>query len=336
LPACADGPGDPSREPPGQPGTADTSGETDASAGDDAALDDDGGESSSDGAGDSGGDAPEEMPCGDLCLADAPNGWHGPAALIRSGAADEPPTCGGSHPTELASMMSDLIAPAAVCDCHCGEATDVACDTAIASLYSDLACEDFVDSFVFTTSCSNLLEGSGYWSVEFTASGGACDALPSFSVADVEFTRWTLCGAQSSAGACEYGETCTATPSAEFEESQCIWMAGDVACPGAHYTDRTLVFGALADDRDCGECSCAAPVGACDDGLAAMSLIPGCDGSGIALWEASPGDCFGEIPIESAHVLVPATPFASCDPTMPESLGGASLDEPFTLCCEAR
>jgi hypothetical protein len=341
LPACADGPGDPNREPPGTPAGDDSS----SSAGDasDSAMPHDGNDdvvddgSSDDGGGESTDGAPEEMPCGDLCLAKAPSGWHGPAALIRSAAADQPPSCGESHPTELGTWVSDLLPQPAICDCNCGEAVGMECNSAEARVYANAGCENLIDLFDIGLSCANDVDlVEGYWNVRFNPpSGGECEPLPSFSIPPLDYTRWTLCGAELLEGECNPAEACTATPSPSFEEAQCIWQQGDVACPGDLYTERTVVYDAVKDDRSCGECSCASPQGTCAGGEVLLDTNANCPGDQWFSWYAEPGECL-EFLFDSGQITEPATPFASCEPTMPVSLGGASLDQPFTLCCEAR
>jgi len=338
LPACSNAPGDPSREPPGQPGSGDSS-SSDADSNDTATPDDsaDPEDGSSDEGGESTDDAAEEMPCGDLCLAKAPSGWHGPAAIMRSSSADEAPACAESHPVELTTLLSDLIPQPAICDCNCGEAEGMTCNSATAHVYANAGCNSLIDTFDIGLSCSNGVEPiEGYWNIDFDPpSGGACEALPSFSVPALDYTRWTLCGAAPSEGECESGEACTASPAPIFEERQCIWQEGDLACPGDVFTERTLLFSELTDDRSCGECSCGSPQGTCADGEVLLDFFANCPGDTIASWFAVPGECL-ELYFESGQVTEPATPFAACEPTMPVSLGGASLQQAHTLCCEPR
>jgi hypothetical protein len=342
FPACADGPGDPQRDPPGHAvdggsddGSGDTHPSTETGEDDDGGVDASTGETTTDG---SSSGAIEEMPCDDLCLPIAPSGWHGPAALIRSSSADAEPACGTSHPVALATLISDLVAPAAECDCYCDDAVGAECEAAIARVYDNPGCEGVADdSFDVGMGCTNNPTGQGWWKVEFAPpSGGECAPIESSTIGDVGFTRWTLCGAEPLAGECGADESCTPTPGGDFEESQCIWIEGDVACPSTEFTERTLVHGGVVDDRSCSECSCSAPSGVCDGGEVLLDIYENCDTSAsLALWEATPGDCLGEVYFESATVQQTATPFAACDPTMPASLGSATLDQPFTVCCAA-
>ncbi|HET6583732.1 MAG TPA: hypothetical protein VFG69_09795 [Nannocystaceae bacterium] len=334
LAACSDAAVDPTRDPPGH--SADDS---DTSGGDeptDDGADDGSTDAGETGQGSSSGDD-EAMPCEQQCRSDAPSGWHGPAALIRTSAAEPVPECGSSHPVELATLVSDLIAPAAECDCNCGAAQDVECNDAIARVFDSASCSGVAqDSFAIGLSCAEgPLPIEGHWQVEFAPpSGGECAALPSTTIGDVDYTRWTLCGAQPLAGECGFGESCSPAPGDEFEASECIWIEGDVACPAADYTERTLVHGEVVDDRSCGECSCSKPMGTCAGGEVLLDLQETCDMSAsIALWYATPGDCLGEIYFESGMITEAATPFASCNPTMPLALGSATLDDPFTVCC---
>lgn len=345
VPACSDGISDPPRDPPGHAveGGSD-GGDTDPStdAGGDHGDSGDSGDVDTGvtetGTDESSSGGVEEMPCGDLCLAVAPSGWSGPAALIRSRAVDAEPECGTSHPVALATLISDLVAPAAGCDCYCDEAEGATCDDAIARVYDNPSCSGAADdSFAIGMGCANGPTGTGYWKVDFAPpTGGACAPIESSTIGDVEFTRWTLCGAEPLAGECGIGESCTATPGGEFEESQCIWIEGDVACPSSDFTERALVHTDIVDDRSCSECSCSAANGVCDGGQVLLDMLESCDMSAsIALWEATPGDCLGEVYFESGTILQSAVPYASCDPTMPVSLGAATLDQPITVCCEA-
>jgi hypothetical protein len=341
LAACADGPGDPNRQPPGPAG--DDAGESSSSddGGDTAMPDDDGTSggppddadadtSSSDG-------APQEMPCTDLCLPLAPSGWHGPAAFMRTNGLEPAPECGDTHPTALASFVSDLIAQPAECGCNCGEAEGATCNAASARAYSDASCSSLLGGFDVGLGCTNQIDPvEGYWRIVFDPpSGGECQALPAFTIPALDHSRWTLCGAEQSEGTCEFGESCTSTPGEAFDRSQCIWREGDVACPGDVFTERTVVYSEIVDDRSCAECSCSAPQGTCAGGQVDLHMVDNCEGGEWFTWHAEQNDCYGEIYFESGEIIDVATPFASCEPTMPESLGNASLEQPHTLCCAA-
>jgi hypothetical protein len=341
LCACAEGPGDPDRDPPGQ--TVGDGSSSDSSAGmdDGPTTQTDPMDGDAESSGPSGGDTSggiDDMPCDGQCVANAPNGWHGPAALVRSAGADEAPECAGSHPLALATFVSDLVVQSAICDCNCGEAVGVTCDAATARVYSNDDCTGLLDSFDVGLSCENDLDPvEGWWQLAFAApSGGSCDALPTSEVPAVEYTRWTLCGGEALAGDCDIGESCATPPSAAFEASQCVWREGDVACPTGAYTERTLVHGEISDDRACGECSCAAPTGICSGGEAKLSTSANCPELDVWFTLLLEGDeCQDfEFYYESGIITEPATPYASCEPTMPASLGEASLEQPFTVCCE--
>ena len=342
LPACADVSSDPNRQPPGQP-QSDESSSSDAAMNDDGDVDtadDDGGaddssdESTDDGVGET--EEPDDMPCGDLCLARAPSGWHGPAALVRSSSVDEAPACGDSHPVELATLVSDLVPQPAICDCNCGEAVGSACTTATARVYESYGCSDLIQIFPIGLSCTNEVDPiDGYWNILFDPpNGGECEALPSFSIPELDYTRWTLCGAEASDGECPAGESCTTAAGPAFEQGQCIWQEGDLACPGDIFTERTLVYSEVTDDRSCGECSCGEPTGTCAGGEVLLDYTPTCPGETYGSWYAEPGECL-ELLFESGMITEEATPFASCEPTMPVSLGAATLEQPYTVCCAA-
>lgn len=343
--ACADAPGDPDRDPPGQTVGDDGSSSDDSAGMDDGGSttqpdpmgdDDDDGSTSDSSSGDS-GDV-DDIPCTGECVANAPSEWHGPAALLRATAADEEPACADSHPIELAAFVSDLVVQPASCDCDCGAADGMTCETAKAKVYAEAACSGtLLDIFDVGPFCTNGVEPiEGYWQVSFDPpSGGECEALPAFDVPALDFTRWTLCGATDEVGDCGVGESCAPATTGAFEDTLCIWHEGDVACPGSVYTERNLVFESITDDRECSECSCGAPTGICTGGQVDLNFETNCPGPGWFNWEAEHDECLdGEMVFDSGIVIEVATPYASCEPTMPVSLGEATAETPFTVCCE--
>ncbi len=346
LSACADGPGDPDRDPPGQTIGDDGSSSDSAPDSDDGSTTqpdpmDDGDETDGGGStGESGTEdtGEEDLPCTGECVANAPSEWHGPAALQRTSAAEDEPTCVDSHPIALASFVSDLVAQPATCGCDCGVAEGMTCETAKARVYAEAACNGtLLDIFDIGLSCTNGLElVQGFWQVSFDPpDGGGCDAQPDFEVPALDFTRWTLCGAAEVDGDCDVGESCAPSAGAVFEDTLCVWHEGDLACPGSVYTERTLVYESITDDRECGECSCGAPTGICTGGQVDLNYAPNCPGPGWFNWPAEHDECFDEeFYFDSGIVIEPATPYASCEPTVPMSLGSASAEVPFTVCCE--
>jgi len=334
LPACSPVEDDPSRDPPGQPADDDgADAPADSGTTADPELDDDGGaEGSSDESSSDGGDV-DEVPCDGMCVATAPPQWQGPAALIRSDGSVPAPSCGTSHPLAITTLFSDLVAAPAECECGCAPAEDVACDNAQATVSDGLGCVDASATFDIDAGCTNAPAGTGYWSVEFLPQGGECAPIGGMSVPEIDYARWTLCGANELEGACAESETCTPMPLAPFEPGMCIWIDGDVPCPTERFTERQLAHGEIVDTRGCSECTCGAPEGTCEGGVVQMDLSANCPG-GLS-WEAEHGECLaGESYFESARVTQSATPIVSCAPSPVASVGSATLLGPVTVCCE--
>jgi len=108
---------------------------------------------------------------------------------------------------------------------------------------------------------------------------------------------------------------------------------GDVACPGAPYDTKTVVYGGMDDTRGCEDCSCGAPTGISCEGDVELFTGVACTGSSLGSTPV-PG-CF-DWPMRSGTFYFRAD-FAptggSCASSGGAPTGDVTPAEPTTLCC---
>jgi hypothetical protein len=274
------------------------------------------------------------------CAPVIPPGWSGPAVLYTGD--DEPPACsadwngGGAAPIQ-GGVGVDATAPTCSA-CTCGAATNVVCGpTAPLAVEENTQCTNPQDAPIGTCFVppgapivnARLLAGP----VE--TSGGAC--APSGGVASVSpaafTTRASTCAAPTTGVGCGAG-VCAPKVPAGYGAPLCIQRAGDVACPVVDYTEKTLVYGTIADTRGCNPCQCSAPVGgACDATLQVYTSSSNCSG-GSNTFPAT-GNCYGTGKDVTSAKIQAGAPFgAKCTASGGTPTGAALGAEPTTVCCE--
>lgn len=233
---------------------------------------------------DAGAPEVEEEVCADTCLSSAPEGWTGPVARADAAMGDTLASCGEVFSNDLGVMNSDIIELGS-CDCECGDATGLSCTNGFLREWttnSESACElnscDIINGScfditqtIFPNTCmeiSSAVRDDPFLRATFgNLRGGSCSA-PSVSgeLSSAFGSQTRLCGLPANSTGCESGEVCAPEAAEDFAEGLCIVQEGEHECPIASgYTERTLLFTGIDDQRSCdtGSCSCDAPTGSC-------------------------------------------------------------------------
>jgi hypothetical protein len=282
----------------------------------------------------------EDPLCGTyLCVDEAPTGWSGPyAAHVAATAA----ACPASAPNEaLGGGSGALDVPSANClQCTCGTPTGVSCSIPSVLHYNETGCDQLEGSFAPATTlqCDTHVSFGAVDAVRgldtSAASGGMCapagggiDNLPTATFA----TEARLCGDQVGAG-CSAGAVCMPAPEAPFSDKPCILSAGDVPCPAGVYSDRSVVFSGIDDQRDCTGCQCDTPTGVTCSGTSTVYRQPGCGSDMFTV--PHDGSCVDtNVEVRSVIYTPDAPSGGGCDDQGGEPTGTATPTGPTTLCC---
>ena len=285
-------------------------------------------------AGESGDDSPS--PCevdGGLCVPPVPEGWSG-AAIVHTAPTDHPmPECPPDYPAMAATFFDGLSAPAAECDCECGEAEDMECAPAQVGLWK-YSCQDEPDEAyeVAPEECvdtDTMLLNPRVAVEALQATGGACQAIPTASVAPATWSERTVVCAAEDAAACE-GGSCAQPPAADFRPGICVYRAGDIACPHDYDDERHLGYTEVSDTRDCSACTCDDPVGTCS-GAVELHANGWC---GQAFGSIGPDECTSTLPVSGLRFAVDQVS-GVCAPNPSVPTGAAAPSGAITVCCRA-
>lgn len=273
---------------------------------------------------------------GFVCAAPPPSGWSGPVAFAAA-TGSTIPACSGAYGTLAASGHAGPNAPAASCGCACpSQASGTQCGGPTVDVYSGNSCNNRVESVALTANvCGNFTNVAGSVNAPPLAptAPGSCAATPSKSVPPLTWSNsFALCGQVGpTGGGCSASAQCVAAPGSSFAPKSCIYQAGDVACPGAPYTQKTTFTTSQTDTRDCTACTCTPTGGSCRATITGWTGAS-CTGTSVAF--STDGNCAGQaasvVSAQSPGVTVTA---ASCVASGGQSTGGVTASAPVTVCC---
>lgn len=266
-----------------------------------------------------------------ICVPEPPSGWSGPAAVALAAGN---PSCPSNFPT-LAFEAGDGVTSPGGCECVCGE-LDGTCGSMIeVSRYSSGDCSGTPDSTVqsLVTTCVQKNEGS----VRFTMPepSTSCDeGSVEDNLGDPSFGNTvSACVGATSEGSCADGGLCLETATAPFDESVCVFRAGEYDCP-AEFPTSLLVYENLTDGRSCPDtCTCNPQGGACRTSVGVFSE----GGCSLASGIASDPECV--LSSADSHVaakgsgLSLASGSGECSGVDPAPSGTVTAVDPVTVCC---
>jgi hypothetical protein len=273
------------------------------------------------------------------CAAPAPSGWT-LVGFASAAGATIPAGCSGAYAQSVAQGHAGLTAPQAQCGCSCplAQAQGTTCPALSVGGYSQNACNSGTlgQTLSASSTCADFgsAQGSLYATEGAPTSQGSCGTPnPSKTLPALQWANsYAACGYTASdfdGGACEAGSRCVQSPSSAFANKPCVAQTGDVACPGAPYTNKTVVMMGDDDTRDCSACSCNASGGACSATMTGY-FQGACGGSGTSL---SVGGCTGGgVGIVSVNANIQTT-FATCSSSGSSAIGTATATNPVTVCC---
>lgn len=281
--------------------------------------------------------------CGEasVCAPAAPLGWTGPAALSELMTAVD---CEGWGELEHVGE-SNVVVPAATCECSCGDPTGQSCngDTTF-EYHEESDCSGVHGTLMIAPNqCIGAVSppnntASGMLAIPPTPSGGSCVATDIFDVPPLTSDRSFLCFNESSQGGCSDAEVCVERPGGNLQGRLCVFTEGDQECPEATvFSERTVVYvGDTTQTRECSPCTCGAPSGGQCQGVTIE--YHGSAGCG-ALIGAQPADGTCYPSPTTGLPPVKATPGSannsgsSCAPSSSTLMGEAFVADPVTVCC---
>jgi hypothetical protein len=255
--------------------------------------------------------------------------WRGPiivfanasAAMSCSGAYGVAAFDGGTAPMQKNVTCNDCTCDASPCPSFQLEAySDGNCGNPI--LMNNVGPIAVCSQVPATTAGSVILTSTAGSGVCGSA-GGTVKNRPTPTFVD----RVLGCAPAAVGKGCANGGAC-APKTGMAGQTICVYQSGDInACPSG-FTQRTLVYRDIADNRGCDMCTCSLPVGNCSGGLAVFS-DNACMNPVHTL--APNGMCqagFSYASLEPTYV-------SPCNPTGGGTPNGSlSGSMPVTVCCE--
>lgn len=233
----------------------------------------------------SGGEA--SCSVGFACVGTAED-WVGPVAINAKPVA-EPVSCAGDF-TEVASETMFFGVPPAEhdCDCDCDVDNGASCGPIEFAVYSNSLCFSATSLVVdIDDACVDIpgVAADEYVALEVDILGEGCDPDTSGTVIEqVDFLNHAIAcepSRQSSAG-CEEEEVCLKIPIVPFDSTVCVLREGDHVCPdGTDYTERTVYYESLEDDRSCNACTCTLSGAECDANQVFVFATNNCSGAPV-------------------------------------------------------
>ncbi|MBL4688029.1 MAG: hypothetical protein JKY37_25795 [Nannocystaceae bacterium] len=222
--------------------------------------------------------------------------WVGPVAIHSKPVAEEV-VCAGDF-AEVASETMFFGVPSAEheCECSCDVDNGASCGPIEFSVYANSVC------FSVTSLVVDLVDGcldipgvaaTEYVALEVDILGEGCDPNTSGTVIeDVEFLNHVIAcepsqPPQSNAG-CDENEVCLEIPVVPFDSTVCLLREGDHVCPdGTEYTERTVYYESIDDDRSCNACTCTLSGAECDPNQVRVFGTNNCSGAPVGVIDNS-------------------------------------------------
>jgi hypothetical protein len=278
------------------------------------------------------------------CAPVVPPGWIGPFELYAGPTA--PPGCDADFSGSMLDGNGGLTAPAATCNCGCGQAQGVQCSVPTLTFYdlvmascSLMGCANtkLNPGACTTVNACSALPSKAMIFLPSTPSAGSCPPLGTAAVAAYTWAtqargcRTSVAPAQAD---CANGYVCAPAPTGRFRSGLCIEQPRDVPCPSADYSNRYVYYGSVDDSRKCSDCSCgdAGVTGAtCKASVEQFpSTDGGCAGGSITYGPSSSCQAIQQ-PADLRLTL--SASGGSCAASMTGPIGSATPTSPMTFCC---
>ena len=255
----------------------------------------------------------------------APAGWQGPLLFSRGGSMAELSACGDSYDSQVFVLRGDVTPGEHVCPCECAAAEGIGCTVSVTS-WADEACTVplRVDTFANVSQCREIdddTRAASFPEPAVDTTNASCAATPGAPMI-------TPAAFAEQGRACGPVDALDALPPG-FDA--CIYQLGDVPCPGAPYTERTLWYSGVEDTRGCmDDCSCGAVDVAQCTAVVDANGGHSCNENPDYPLLVEPGCVPGYF--DSAR-LISVTPQGSCQPIDATATGALTLLDATTVCC---
>jgi hypothetical protein len=276
-------------------------------------------------------------------IVEAPADWLGPMALATAAATSSAPSCNETgYARQVLSLFGEIDEGEAVCGCACNTPSNMTCGSSV-EIYrapTTPACVVQIGASpaytVSTGACTGTLATGRYTPRAPTLSGGACTPEPTVDIEAAAFARRMVAceTTDSDPAGCDTAELCVPELVSPLE-TFCIYRVGTHSCPSGPYSELTVYYDDLADDRSCTTCTCGALTGSCE-GEVVFSESTRCPPLTVDVIErVSYGDC---VVIDSSHTNPKAsatsiTPQGACPPSGGVLEGSADGEGAVSVCC---
>jgi len=213
------------------------------------------------------------------CLDITPAGWTGPVVTSIAANGQPPAACTGAY-SDMLGVFGTTINKNDTCACSCGAPTSLTCGQPSLGVWtgSHLECETntCISGNCISASQSippislvplqGNLRSAPVLRLTMPDAMATCPAptADGTTTADLVDTV-SLCGKttpQELIEGCSPGQTCANyTPEAGFAAPLCIVKQGEHICPAGNFSERTLLYVGIQDQRSCdaSSCQCDAP-----------------------------------------------------------------------------
>ena len=284
----------------------------------------------------------------EACVSAAPQGWQGPVATIERATLDTLPACQDEYAERVVQTFDQLDgSPASCLGCECGPGTGVECTTPEVRFYNSSAC----GMFGTVASSEYTMEAAGVCTVFAASAGnfgaeadeivpvegtGSCDPLA--VTPELPEPIWgtirRACAPEVEGTNCGDGRVCAVTPTAPFDPDLCIWTEGDMPCPDGDYTERSVYFQGVDDQRSCSACECGPTQGGDCDAEIMLSHVASCVDDYVTIPNFENNCTFlnGDPP-DSGLLIVDGVDDVTCEASGGAVTGEAIPNQPVTFCC---
>jgi hypothetical protein len=219
------------------------------------------------------------------CVPSVPSGWSGPDLFWSGSFGASPPSCPSGY------MALDLKAGFTAggpdtCSCACNLSSELCSVTG--TFHSNITCggqtcplSDGGAAAIqvspqpdggCTPVPSNMCPSTGSFDTPGPIAYQA-NCTPQVTTTTGSGSTWAtsarVCSVLAvSTADCDAGQQCLPGQGSNFA-GKCIHQSGDMSCPSAGYTRKTLFYSGEMDTRNCGSCMCAADGGSCSGTVSA-------------------------------------------------------------------
>lgn len=282
------------------------------------------------------------------CLPAAPADWNGPTIRAEIAIDEALPDCAAPAMGGLANGAG--FEPGGSCDCSCTTAATLSCtngrventDSGAAGCFPGTPCQgqcpgQELTPNVCTSMSATIDDQTRMRFIAGTINSGTCEAptLTETLPEAVFEEHVALCAVETTVGGCGDEGVCAPSNPPGFADESCIFREGVHDCPAdSAFTEQTISFASLTDNRSCGSCACDLPANGLCSGIIQGSPNTACSiaGEGQATSSCELSSAWSN---ENAFTYSPVPNMVNCAPaeSNPAVIGEVAGVDAVTVCC---